>query len=305
MAFVSARFQSLQHALPWLRPCLPDQFLRGIDYVSQVAASGTTTTYLFGRTYPHPIWFYYPVALLAKWPIGFLLSLAVGGGVALSLRRTRKQEWGDDVVVIAIVALLVAAVAGTSLNVGIRYLYPILPLLCVALGRTLVRRPGAKAPAWLTRAAVACALIQAIEMVAVAPWYLSFFNQAVGGSERGQFIVNDSNVDWGQGLLALKDEMARRGIRHISLIYHGTADPAVYGIDYETYLGAGAPTGSDWLAVSSYFFVGQSQRMMTREGPTEFRAFDFRPLAALPPTARPAGCMMLFRVPRARQPGPP
>ena len=48
--------------------------------------------------------------------------------------------------------------------------------------------------------------------------------------------MNDSNVDWGQGLIALRDEMERRGIKRIHLSYHGTTDPAVYGIDYVPYL---------------------------------------------------------------------
>jgi hypothetical protein len=109
--------------------------------------------------------------------------------------------------------------------------------------------------------------------------------------------VNDSNVDWGQGLIALREELARRGITRVHLAYHGTADPAVYGIDYLPYRGGVPGRESDWLAISSYYFVGLSQRMMLHEGRTEQPILlDFRPLWRQAPEAMPAGCMLLFRV---------
>jgi len=106
--------------------------------------------------------------------------------------------------------------------------------------------------------------------------------------------VNDSNVDWGQGLIALRDELKRRGIGRVHLAYHGTTDPAVYGIDYVPYMGGTPGTESDWLAVSSYFFVGQTQRMMTSRGRTPPLCIDFRPLWGVRPAARPADCIYLF-----------
>jgi hypothetical protein len=109
--------------------------------------------------------------------------------------------------------------------------------------------------------------------------------------------VNDSNVDWGQGLIALREELARRGIRRVHLAYHGTAEPSVYGIDYIPYMGGTPGPESDWIAVSSYYFVGLSQRMMLREGRTKQPIqFDFKPLWGRKPDAMPGGCMLLFRL---------
>ena len=51
---------------------------------------------------------------------------------------------------------------------------------------------------------------------------------------------------------------------------------------------------SDWLAVSSYYFVALTQRMMTREGRTRSLQFDFGPLRYASPVARPADCIYLF-----------
>jgi hypothetical protein len=50
------------------------------------------------------------------------------------------------------------------------------------------------------------------------------------------------------------------------------------------------------MAVSSYYYVGLKQRMMTREGFTPELTFDFSKLRQ-PPAATPAGCIFLFRLP--------
>jgi hypothetical protein len=139
--------------------------------------------------------------------------------------------------------------------------------------------------------------LEAIETALAAPWYLAFFNRAAGGPGGSDRIVNDSNVDWGQGLIALREELGRRGAGRVHLAYHGTVDPAVYGLDYVPYLGGRPGPESEWLAVSSYFYVGLSQRLMTREGRTEFTRFDFSRARGMVPVARPAGCIYLFRLP--------
>jgi hypothetical protein len=52
------------------------------------------------------------------------------------------------------------------------------------------------------------------------------------------------------------------------------------------------------MAVSSYYYVGLTQRMMTARGRTQPVAFDFRSLWNVAPIATPAGCIYLYRVPR-------
>jgi hypothetical protein len=222
---------------------------------------------------------------------------------------------------------LLACMFLAALNAGIRYVFPILPMLCVWLGGLVtLGRPGrrAAAPAGISgpepaaaasgpKPAAAAAspvpralfragawgslLLLAIETAAAAPWYLPFFNWPSGGPGGGDRLVNDSNVDWGQGLIALRQELKRRGIGKIYLTCHGTTDPAIYGIDYEPFLGGAVGDASDYIAVSSYYFVGLTQRMMTQRGSTAPVRFDFRELRDAKPLARPARCMYLFRIP--------
>ena len=85
----------------------------------------------------------------------------------------------------------------------------------------------------------------------------------------------------------------------MNLAYHGTTDPAVYGIDYIPFTGGDPSHETDWIAVSSYFYVGLWQRMTTQGGRTPLPIkIDFRSLWGTPPVATPAGCIYLYRVER-------
>ena len=69
--------------------------------------------------------------------------------------------------------------------------------------------------------------------VSVAPDYLAYFNELAGGPKNGYKFLVLSNVDIGQDLPGLKKFMDNNNIEKIQLSYHGSADPADYGINYE------------------------------------------------------------------------
>lgn len=290
--FESQAFRSLAHHLQALRLPLPDAYVSGFDRQAVESQAGHTPCFLLGQIRSEMPLRYFPIALAAKLPIGFLSALALLVAYALVRRpRVRRMLWP---LALAALFLWIGMFVG-RLGIGIRYVFPVVPALAVCLGALASGRRGESA--WWRRVAVALVAVQAIEACAHAPWHLSFFNALAGGPARGQWIVNDSNVDWGQGLLALHEELERRGINRVHLAYHGTADPALYGIDYVPYRGGVPGRESDWIAISSYYFVGLSQRMMLREGRTEQAIrLDFRPLWGRRPEAMPAGCMLLFRL---------
>lgn len=67
------------------------------------------------------------------------------------------------------------------------------------------------------------------------PWYISYFNELIGGTKNGWKYFTDSNIDWGQGLKNLgvwvkENDFAKKGIY---LSYFGTGDPEYYGITYK------------------------------------------------------------------------
>jgi 4-amino-4-deoxy-L-arabinose transferase-like glycosyltransferase len=127
--FESQRLESLSRAVPWLRLPLPVIYLGGLDRQLIDTQVGATSTYLLGRVTTQTVWYYFPLALLFKLPLGFLGGLLARVRAAAATRRHRSLFLG-----VPIVLYLGAGMFSVSLNAGIRYMFPILPFLCVWLG---------------------------------------------------------------------------------------------------------------------------------------------------------------------------
>jgi hypothetical protein len=127
------------------------------------------------------------------------------------------------------VAIYLAVAMNNPFQVGIRHILPIYPflMLIAAAGvQTIIR-------ARLGRVALVAPLaLWVLGLVNVYPNTLTFFNRAVGGPRYGSEYLADSNIDWGQGLKALKTWMTRHDVDHVNLAYFGSADPKYYGISY-------------------------------------------------------------------------
>jgi hypothetical protein len=65
------------------------------------------------------------------------------------------------------------------------------------------------------------------------PNYLSYFNAFVGGSEQGYRHTSDANIDIGQYLVLLAKYLEAEPAQSVQLLYFGSVDPALYGIDFE------------------------------------------------------------------------
>ena len=292
--FNSANFQALAHRFPGLPLVLPRGYVQGLDYLSYLSEPGRKVSYFLGRMREGPDWRYFPVALAAKWPLG-LLALVVARIAHVTL--TRRARFDREIALLVPAGAVLLTAMSTNLDYGLRYVLPMLPYVCVWVAG-LASAGGTRravSPVW-ARLAVVLVALEAAESVRALPYPLAFFNLAAGGPGRGDRIVNDSNVDWGQGLLALKAEMRARGIDHVQMLYHGTTDPAIYGIRYLPYIDGKLDPETEYIAVSSYFLVGLPARVVTPHGYSETLRFGFGPLLDRVPDARPAGCMYLFKV---------
>jgi hypothetical protein len=166
---------------------------------------------------------YYPMTILLKWPtILLVLSLA---GLALAL--TGKLRMPMDLWIMASfpVAYLGLAVFA-RFNIGERHLLPLYPfalLIAAVVWEWAGRKRAGLAVLTLL------ALLNAADALRYAPGYLSYFNVFVRPAESYR-LLTDSNLDWGQGLLALRQYQREHPHEQISLSYFGSVDPAIYGI---------------------------------------------------------------------------
>ncbi len=263
----SASMISLRRHLPdWLPVPLPRQMVLGFD-AQKYESELNYPAFLLGRTYRGNRWSYYPIALAVKLPLGLLalILLATVDAFRRSRLRTAFRSAAFPLV-IAMVVLSAGMILLANVNIGIRYVLPAVLPSFVLLGRVWSHEAGR----WTRRIATGCVVLLAIESLAVAPRFLTFFNAFAGGPSRGWTILSDSNFDWGQGLIDLKRWMDENRVGRIELMYFGRVDASVYGIDYELFTEHGKGAEADppeYAAVSTYFLLGQYNRLATKTGP--------------------------------------
>jgi len=123
-----------------------------------------------------------------------------------------------------------------------------------------------------------------VESLWSRPDYIAYFNFASGGTSFGHHYLLDSNLDWGQGLLELREYLAEKKIPKVSLAYAGRIRPELYGIAYETFPG-GSPSqpivaiSANLLWGRGYFVNGTSFWPKDSNTYAEFRSRE--PMAVL------------------------
>lgn len=233
-------------------------FVRGVSAVVSHTLWGQRS-YLLGRTSEHGWRWYFPVVFLVKTPLPtfalLLLALATLGRLALGRRPFPR-------LVVVVGVPLVIYVVGTfasRLNLGLRHLLPIYPLLFLLIGWAVVQRP--LLGRWCHRLVVSAALmLLPIGTLAVHPFEIASFSQLVGGLPSGHRYLLDSNLDWGQDLLRLQRELRRRSSDRVALAYFGTADPETYGVHWVPLPEQSSPNLPRYAAVSLTLLIGEWPR---------------------------------------------
>ncbi len=128
-----------------------------------------------------------------------------------------------------------AMLCSAHVNIGQRYMLILYPLTFLAAVDLLWQIFASRN--WI-RIAIGAILVvgQIASSLAVAPHYLAYFSPIIGGPSQGRFYLADSNIDWGQDLPRLRDEIRRLGYHRPILSYFGTAKPSAYGVDATTFL---------------------------------------------------------------------
>jgi Dolichyl-phosphate-mannose-protein mannosyltransferase len=151
----------------------------------------------------HPSWFmgqrndqgsiwYYPVVALYKVPIPLIAFVGVGI-VSLLFVRPRFREWALVVPMVLLFALIVKG----GINIGFRHAIPAYAFLLMLCTRSLL----------IERRAIAGMIIAllAVTTVDVARWYPNLISYINFPRHRVWLEINDSNLDWGQGLKQIRN----------------------------------------------------------------------------------------------------
>jgi hypothetical protein len=258
----------LAEAMPWLRLPLPRPFLDGIDMVLEVGKGHEPSYFLAGELSADGWWYYHLAAFAAKCPLPVLVASVLSLGAWMAGLSRGKRDYA---VFVPVVLLFAANSAFNSLYIGERHVLAAYPLLFIAIAPWMAAafesapwqaatmagaaKAAGLARAWLPFAAASLAVVWMVfGTLAVAPRYLQYFNEAAGGPERGHRILIDSNIDWGQDLIRLREYMDANHIDSVALAYFGRVHPGVYGIHF-TPLERGVSHGK--AVVSATFLMGR------------------------------------------------
>ena len=144
-------------------------------------------------------WNYYLTAFAIKNTIPFLLLILLS---FLWIRQYPADRMTMVFLFLPIVLFFLVTL-GDRAQAGIRYFLPIYPLFFIICG-------GWVSWAWKQRRAfkfliVALLSWHALEAAGIYPDYLAYFNEIIGGPDKGYLYLRDSNIDWGQDLKGLAE----------------------------------------------------------------------------------------------------
>jgi len=214
--------QHIAYALAESTPVPAPAYFADLAWLRNYARRGHPS-FLMGQYGRTGWWFYFPVAFLIKTPIPTLILLA-----AAAYHSFRHRDGLSDFFLVIPMVLFFVAGMVSSIDIGYRNILPVLPLAFVYVSKVAKRVSGR-----VTQFALAILCIwYVVGTMAIAPHYLAYFNELIGGADNGYKYLVDSNLDWGQGLKNLKGYMDAQGIESVCLSYFGTADPSYYGIDF-------------------------------------------------------------------------
>ncbi len=191
--------------------------------------------YFFGGLHgPSPA--YFPVLLVIKSPVGFLLLLGVGASV---LRVRRRWPRLQTVALVAAPALYLVLAMKSHVNLGVRHVMPVLPFLVMVAARGgawlgLRSRQAAGVP--LRRVAAGAAGLVVAEAIMATPHQLSHFNLLVG--PRAGHWVSMVGEDWGQDIASVGAMLREQGASPVYYERYGdwaSAELSHAGVRHQTF----------------------------------------------------------------------
>lgn len=218
-------------------PVPAPQFLRGVAEMIEVNREGFPA-YAMRQWSNAGWWWYFPLALALKTTLATLLLLAAGLIVA-----PRNRMFVETM---AVAGAILGLSMTTHVDIGVRYILPIYVPLSIAAAIAVLamlhdRRRFVRVAASVL---LSCHLIASI---AAHPDYLAYFNIAAS-PDPSRYLI-DSNLDWGQDVLRLRNEVRRLKVDSLGVAVFGPADFARLGFPPTFHADADVPTHG-WIAVS-------------------------------------------------------
>ncbi len=216
------------------------EFFEGLREVAMSNKHGRPA-WFFGKIYPTGgIKLYYPAAIVLKWPT-ILLALALAA-LLMGVRKVCRAP-ADLVVMCSFALVFLFFAIQSKYDIGERHILPLYPFALLISGSiwehvvALKARIGTEVPTWwgpkrINYNIIALLLVlglNAADTLRAAPDYLTYFNILVRPQNAWRYLT-DSNLDWGQGLIAVREYEFQHLGETLHMAYFGSVNPALYGV---------------------------------------------------------------------------
>ncbi len=270
----------------------PKSYLIGLDAQKHVMES-QHPVYLDGAWSVTGFRFYFLWALLYKLPHVWQLA-GIWGLIRSGLGRGTPSLRGQIGFILFPALVLFGTASLSGMQLGVRYILPVYPFLCLLAGSCFASNEGFSISRWQQRLL--------ISVVLLAPWslrfqpeHLAYFNEFAGGLEGGAAHLLDSNLDWGQDLLQLKAYVDKQPDRRWAIAYFGSVPPGELGLQYDLPPARQPQPGS--YAVSVNYVQGRPHVVFDQQGhPQPVGLDEYGYLRAFQPTKRIGASILIYQI---------
>ena len=242
--------------------------------------------YLFGRTSDSGWWYYFPVALAIKMTLSSLVLAGIAALISLRGRGryvVKPTAFSGWFIAVPMVVLLAVGMA-TRLDIGVRYMLPVIGMLTVAAGG--VARLVPSRMNWYGALIASVLVFNVVSVGRAFPHFIPYANEAFGGPSKLHRSLIDSNLDWGQDIPLLTRYLSDNDIDEYRVSLFSNVPRFVYDLsvndvpmDHEI---AGSPyQGVVAIGVSQLYYPAYRYEWLKSEVPTatlghSINVYDFR-----------------------------
>ncbi len=167
-------------------------------------------------------WYFYPIILLLRTPIPFLLLALSGFFLALKRVITQKENLQVLTPIVAAIGVLVIGML-SSVDNGVRQVLCVYPSSAIVAGYGASRLLSLHPVRYIGLGLITILLSwQLLSSFAAHPDYLAYFNEFA--VKHPETIAVDSDLDWGQDLKRLTTTLKNRGIKELAIKYNGSQE---------------------------------------------------------------------------------
>ena len=209
-------------------------FYQAIYTHSQDSSGGKDTgriSFLHGEWKEGGWWYFYFVAFLIKEAIPILIFWLAS---FVFFKWTKHKEWKTELSLLTPVIIWIFIFSFiTRIDTGFRHMLLVFPFLFVFSSKLITLKIKEKYTTITKIIFYALCIWLIIITFITFPFYTSYFNEFIGGSENGYRWLSSDNIDGGQDMMHIKRYMDEHNLTSIKLEYLGVEKPEYRNVSYE------------------------------------------------------------------------